>query len=304
MCVPSFHQSGSVRPVCSYGTQMTTRSKCPPCIRFLSFCSSGGGSRCFQSLAVQAWVFRKRLLHQILAVIAATTIISSTAIADIIGVMGDAVLIDHRIPGDVDDFRLGQNRSNSRIKVFHEQQDRPFDAAIGVNARAAGTYVHDIDAVSASTLMVDPASYATYSSCYLHADVNENAEPFPTRSAYTATVAFDENILGVIVLGADFADPMGRFQRSDVTYPLNPYGLEFLIGNEMDGDRRNNDEFEISSDRRSLTVSFETTNSIDRVRVITAVSSSIPEPGSLLVVAGMMGAGLLARRRTRHRGST
>jgi len=156
-------------------------------------------------------------------------------------------------PGTVEVHRL---EHNSAAKFFAEKQNVVLGASLTVDVSSVGTYSQEAGFRPANIL-----AGTKVNSYYLHADrVGQPAAFVFARGSIT----FNEPILGVQTTqaGLNQSDFLGA---TGTRYPK--------VGREIDGrDSRNPDTFSISSDRRTITFAFQTSNNSDDVRIITATS--------------------------------
>lgn len=145
---------------------------------------------------------------------------------------------------------------NAAAKFFAEKQNVVLNASLTVDVSSIGTYSQEAGFRPASLL-----AGTKVNSYYLHADrVGKPAAFVFARGSIT----FQEPILGVQTTqaGLNQSDFLGA---AGTLYPK--------VDREIDGrDSRNPDTFSISSDRRTITFAFQTSNNSDDVRIITATS--------------------------------
>ena len=167
------------------------------------------------------------------------------------GFLGQVKLIT--APRTVEVHKL---EDNSAAKFFSEKQNAVLAASLTVDVSSVGTYSQEAGYKPANIL-----AGTKVNSYYLHADrVGQPAAFVFARGSIT----FSEPILGVQATqaGLNQSDFLGA---TGTLYPK--------VGREVDGqDSRNRDTFSISSDRRTITFAFQTSNNSDDVRIITATS--------------------------------
>jgi RHS repeat-associated protein len=100
---------------------------------------------------------------------------------------------------------------------------------------------------------------------FIHADsVNEGSVTW-----YAGSVSFDTEVLGIIKTTSSLDSTDERFGVEETTY----------AGNETDrGLENGQDTVTLSSDRRTITISFGTLDKQDQIRVITQGGPSLPDP--------------------------
>jgi hypothetical protein len=167
------------------------------------------------------------------------------------GLLGQVQLIT--APRTVEVHKL---EDNSAAKFFSEKKNVVLAASLTVDVSSVGTYSQEAGYKPANIL-----AGTKVNSYYLHADrVGQPAAFLFARGSIT----FSEPILGVQATqaGLNQSDFLGV---TGTRYPK--------VGREIDGqDSRNRDTFSISSDRRTITFAFQTSNNSDDVRIITATS--------------------------------
>jgi CSLREA domain-containing protein len=156
-------------------------------------------------------------------------------------------------------------------RIIHEQfvQAVTLCDALTTDIGVPGTYTR-ADPPNAGSEGVIPAGTVVRSHL-LHADRLEDFCCFASGdfAYFTATVTFDEEILGIVTSDArlDASDLLGA---AGTTYPTgwDDRGLDFALGPGTA-----NDEFiTLSADRRSITVRFHVGNGLDEIRVVTAAT--------------------------------
>jgi hypothetical protein len=83
----------------------------------------------------------------------------------------------------------------------------------------------------------------------------------PPRN-FTGTITFDRDVLGVIVLNAEFASSNGVLGRPGTLYAAT--GIEYELGTGQQ------DSFTLSADRRTITFNVSTLSLADNMRIVTA----------------------------------
>jgi hypothetical protein len=148
---------------------------------------------------------------------------------------------------------------------------------VSLDANAPGVYDEERD-LGTYPLPVDTPVFVYL----LHSDTINDAD-----ISFTGSVTFPFEIIGVIVRGRrlrlsddDLGVPGVQYSQSD-----NYRGLEL--------DTQDEERFEISSDMRTLTFWFRTTNVLDEMRIITVV----PEPASVIALGAGLAAVMAKRRR-------
>ncbi|MBI1729215.1 hypothetical protein HY229_08815 [Candidatus Acetothermia bacterium] len=158
--------------------------------------------------------------------------------------------------------------SNDAIQAFPEKS-KLLLGSTGVNVNiSAGAGNAPIFVSTAQALTTSTAGANAYVNSYLlHANTIND-----TRIRFTASVKFDENILGLIVTENTLEQSDTLLGDGGVTYPPatststdNGRGLEFTT--DLDGDW-----VYISADRRTLLVSLVAKNKMDEIRVVTDAS--------------------------------
>ncbi len=195
-----------------------------------------------------------------------------SASASIIGVSGQVQQI--AAPSDA---RLNVLTSAEFIRAWDERQRVVLDVALRVGATASGKY--DAAADLAPALL---AAGTMVSSHYIHFD-----SPGSDPAAAAGRIFFDTEILGVICVG----DTRDAHDLGDSDYLSAGTIYSTGVGNRG-LELKPKEFFEISADRRSVSVSFHISHPGDYIRVITAV----PMPGT----ATLAGAGLLLIGRRRR----
>ncbi len=179
------------------------------------------------------------------------------------------------------DARLEVITSADFIRCWNERQNVAITDSVIVDAVAPGLYDAPGDLV-----IVELTRGTMVSSHYLHFD-----SPGSQSASAAGTVIFDQDIIGVIVVGDGGTAATRHLDRSDylgapTLYPdaLNARGMELSP---------NGDRFRIHPDRRTLDVAFGIAFPGDYVRVLTRV----PTPGSLALGGLGLGMAFLRRRR-------
>lgn len=175
-------------------------------------------------------------------------------------------------------LRDHQFTSNTHVRLLIERTDYwvPNDD-VSLDANAPGVYDEERD-LGTYPLPVDTPVFVYL----LHSDTINDAD-----ISFTGSVTFPFEIIGVIVRGRrlrlsddDLGVPGVQYSQSD-----NYRGLEL--------DTQDEERFEISSDMRTLTFWFRTTNVLDEMRIITVV----PEPASVIALGAGLAAVMAKRRR-------
>ena len=196
----------------------------------------------------------------------------ATANADIVGVGG--MVQEISAPADARDGALA---NNSVVFAWNEQQNVMLDGDLLVDITGPGTYAHEEDlnsgVIKAGTIV---------SSHMIHFDTIRSSEAY-----YRGTISFDGDILGVIVTwenldGSDVVgSPTTMYQKGQGR------GLENVNANGM--------EFVTWEDNNLvLNISGRVQPVFDEIRIIT---STVPAPGAIGLMATAGGCFLMPRRR-------
>lgn len=193
------------------------------------------------------------------------------ASADILNLSGDIVQI--AAPSDL---RLHALESSEHMFLMQEHDDLTLSADLALDG--VNTGLIDAEASAQPGLVSAGTNVDVY---LVHAD------PVGSERAYnTATITFGVDVLGVIFLTETLA-------ASDTLNGPAPYLFTDNIwrGAEI-GTPDPLDWYELSEDRRRLTIHFGTDSAMDEMRIITEV----PTPATAMVMLAGLG-GLTARRR-------
>ena len=178
------------------------------------------------------------------------------------------------------DVRVGGSPNNDNIRVFVEKTG-VLAAPLAVDFTAPGTYT------SRPTAVILPKGQ-NYKDYFFH---SENRTGTNSRT-YSGSITFDSPILGVIF-------STGLLTLSDIPlglpttqYPtLDIYrGLEFNGGEKVKFTGPN-----------TLDFTFVTAGNVDQMRVLTAGTADVPEPGSIALLCGLGVAGLGVLRTRRRK---
>ncbi len=168
-----------------------------------------------------------------------------------------------------------------RVRTWLEQSDFQLASTLNTNASAAGLYNEVSDLTNSS--VVSGTRIASY---YVHFD-----SPASSEASISGSITFDEQILGVIVIGdggatAQLLDASDFLGAPGTIYPtgLTNRGMELSP---------NGDRFRISADLRTVEFNFSIGNPGDYIRVVTA---AIPSPGA----GGLMALAALGASRRRR----
>jgi hypothetical protein len=140
------------------------------------------------------------------------------------------------------------------IMIFVERTGYTLPEAVTIEAKSAGTY-DSPSSVDEQTLEAGPV-VDTY---YIHGDT-----PSSGNDERTGSVTFDRQIAGIVATDSGMVDANSVIDVSSLAteYPSSS-GSNF--GLDLDADA-----FEISADRRTVTLDFEIVGQSDSMRVILA----------------------------------
>ena len=153
----------------------------------------------------------------------------------------------------------GPNEPRTIIRGFVERENLVLPSTITVDLVDPGTYTSPtaIPAVKPTI-----AAGTTVNTFFLHSDQAAGTRGVRYRSAVT----FDSEVLGVIILQETF-DLLGNRTDAPLGAASTAYpGTRAFRGMELSED----DSIDISADRRTVTVNFNTVRALDQVRIITA----------------------------------
>ena len=152
-------------------------------------------------------------------------------------------------------LRQGQSESNN-LEVFREQTNRALGASVPVDVANVGLYAVPSSLPNPRPIIVHGSVINSY---LLHSDAPGN-DPDVRRAA---TIGFTSDIIGVQLLSATLTDTQSvtYLRNSGTAYPLSTSGLELATSGRGDNVHIIN--------RRTVSVSFKTSNAVDEVRVIT-----------------------------------
>jgi hypothetical protein len=194
-----------------------------------------------------------------------------------------AVQVTSPPPADVTNGAL---TSNTVVRVFAEQLGLTLGSDLTVNITTPGTYTGSLTpgAILAGTVV---------DSYFLHADPASSS-----TTAYSGSVTFDTDVLGLIVLDNRLDNTDAVLGRPGTLYPTGFNGRGLELGSTQD-------QITLSADRRTVSFSWHAAVAMDSVRVVTAATSAavpataVPAPGGLaLAAAGALA--LLGYRRLRR----
>ena len=190
--------------------------------------------------------------------------------ADISNTTGDVEIVS--APGSV---RRNVYTSNIFARIFLEraQQD---EESVPVNAVIPGRYNAYSDFQDA--VIQDPRLFDTY---FLHFD------PIGAEALVAGTITFTRPMLGVIGRSLTMEQTDNTLGAIGTLYPTNRFDRELEYQ-----PRGNYDHFEMSDDMRTLSFRLRATD-LDQLRIVV---TSVPEPGSLVIIACVLGIVLCRRR--------
>ena len=206
-----------------------------------------------------------------LASLAAFALAGSPCFADIVGTTGMVTVVTPP-PSVVQ----GADQSNSTAIIFAERTTTVPTGGLAVDVVSPGTYNGGGPAPDPGTI----AAGTSVQSYLIHSD------PGDPPVIYTGSVSFNAPILGLEIL-------TGSLNGTDSAY--GHVGTTYDTSNTARG-LESQDSITLSANRETLTISFDTHDRIDEVRVFTA---AIPEP-TALTLAGL-GAAVFAAARLRKR---
>jgi hypothetical protein len=206
-----------------------------------------------------------------LAVIAATMLTALPASAGVVFIDGPMHLEDP----PPSNLHPGYLVSDHSISLIQEQQGVTLGDNLDVNILESGFY----DSYPSLTGGVIESG-TEVSSWLVHLDRDTNVSG---TLKLVASVTFDTEILGLIIMGAELAASDDILGLPGTAYGSPYRGLEFIS---------QNDWIELSEDRRTVSMKLNVLDWIDEVRIVTAV----PAPGALALL-GL--AGIRNRRRRR-----
>ena len=192
-------------------------------------------------------------------------------------------LVEIAPPGSV---LAGSLESDTISNIFAERAGVNLAAGLDINIDAPGTFTGILNpsATLAPGTVVD--------SYFVHMD------PVGTRApgtSYEGSVTFAQEILGIVTFRDKLDDSDATLGLASVDYPTDQDS--FLRGVlDTNGTL---DRVTLSADRR--TVSFDlrvSSRNIEQMRILTAPSTNaVPEPATAAIFVGLIGAGMLRRRR-------
>jgi hypothetical protein len=172
--------------------------------------------------------------------------------------------------------------SNTSTYFFTEQQNLVLPSGVAVNITTPGLY-NSNGSLTPGTIVAG----TSVDSYYLHTD----PVGAPTSAInYAGSVTFDTQILGVIILDAQFNASNGLLGAPGTLYSASGQGLEL-------GTTAGDDNVTLSADGKTLSYNLETSTAADDIRVITA--ASVPEPSAWILLFTCAGLCVALRRQRR-----
>ncbi|MBX7133384.1 MAG: PEP-CTERM sorting domain-containing protein [Fimbriimonadaceae bacterium] len=173
----------------------------------------------------------------------------------------------------------GDLESDTVVTLFDEHVGAVLADDLAVDIVAPGTYD------SFSDLPAGPPTVAagTWVDMYF---LSADKVGVDGSMVYEGSIVFAQPILGLIVTqtGLDASDPVGS---PVVTYPTGYSARNLELGGT--------EWVRLSADSKQLDFKFTTFNRVDQVRVVTA--TTVPEPGSIVLLLGGLGTLLGTRLR-------
>jgi hypothetical protein len=171
---------------------------------------------------------------------------STTTPTPVVTVGGSVVQI--AAPADV---RIGALSSDTNTRLFTEVLGVTLSLPLTVDFNVPGAY-----SVLPPVALPAIAAGTAVNSYYLVADAIN-----PPRN-FTGTITFDRDVLGVIVLNAEFASSNSVLGRPGTLYAAT--GIDYELGTGQQ------DSFTLSADRRTITFNVSTLSLADNMRIVTA----------------------------------
>jgi len=160
----------------------------------------------------------------------------------------------------------GEVEDDDRAFIFLERENFRLREILRVNVRGTGT-IDSSGEVSGGSI----ASGTEVNSYFIHYD--RTGQP-ATLSGVSGSVTFEQDILGLILLTNDINRSTDEFRAVRTLYG-NGHGLEFSSQAQL-----SQDSVTISSNRRTLSFSFENNVQTDQIRVITLETGDTGDGGS------------------------